>query len=113
MTTELLCLNIDRATDPDGSRLQRLLDMRFAYDRAQLVRRRWAWITVGTWSATVLGHSRWLIPHQLTVPQWAPALVAAVCYVITLRAALTCVTAWSRHRRWTRALSAYPGSRAS
>jgi hypothetical protein len=107
----VLRLEIDAVHDPDGAKLQRLLEIHLAYERAQTVRRRWLWIVAIVWTATLVPHWLSAAGPDVTLPPWV--LLTALRDVIAIRAVLACVVEWKRQRRWSEAVSTYGGATVS
>jgi hypothetical protein len=96
-------IDVDPIGDPDGSKLEKVLNLHLAYEPAEPVQRRWTWIAALVWSVT-------LISSQ---PSSSHPLIAALRDVIALRAVIAWVNRWHLHRRWNQALLEYPAARGS
>jgi hypothetical protein len=102
----VLSIQMDAANDPHGSKLQTVLEIHLAYERARAVRRRWLWFVAIVWGGTLV---HWISAGGQDVPLPAWMLLAALRVAIALRAVLACVSEWQWHRRWSEAVSTYGG----
>ena len=103
-------ISVDHASDPDGSQLQKLLNLNLARESAKSVRRRWLFIAGLVWSATLAFSGAARSSGQPLAVSWLHPLAAAVRYVLALRAAIACVAEWNLRRRWSQAVLAYRGA---
>ncbi len=102
MTDEVITINVNRAHDPDGSKLRALLTAQFAYERARRTRVRWLWLSAAASLVVALrAHGHW----PPVFPSPARALTVALCDIVFLRTVFAGATEWWWSCRWTRALA--------